>query len=122
MKVSVTLAGTFPIVAGNNYLNIKPSVSFDEIDTEEELGPQLEKARIVALAVAAEVEATLAQAMANASGLSVEGLGLSNDFRALEDKVNKIADTVRSHHKVLRDQENARVATTPREVEEKIDE
>lgn len=73
-----------------DYGMIKPTVRFSDIDTDGDLEAQI-KACVAAIGPIAEgVEQALAQEAANASGLSIEGLGLAGEFTAFRDNSNAV--------------------------------
>lgn len=76
--VSIHMGITIP--GPQDYSSIRVDVEYKDINTEFDIQPQLDKCAEVARQVASGVETSLAEQVATASGLNIEGLGLATKF------------------------------------------
>lgn len=100
--IDVSAGATIPI-PNQKFGFLRPDVAFKNIDISQPLEPQIEAAKAAALIVAAAVEETLAQQLADMSGLTVEGTGmvaeLANakaDITALKRVANTLTSAVKA--------------------------
>jgi len=84
-KISVMTGLTLPI-PGQQYGMVKLEVRYTDIDTEGDVETQLKKCDEVALQTAERSEKTLAQTVADTTGLAVEGTGLAKEFVAFKEQ------------------------------------
>ena len=103
-KISVMTGLTLPI-PGQQYGMVKLEIRYTDIDTEGDVETQLKKCDEVALQTAERSEKTLAQTVADTTGLAVEGTGLVKEFTAFKEQaqtaIMKIAHEVKRHKDVL---------------------
>ena len=98
--IDIETSITLPI-PGQKFGMLKPTVRYSGININEPIEPQLERFRTVALQVAADAETTLAQMIADMTGLTVEGVGITADVKNLQAKFTDLTRTVNAHSKAL---------------------
>lgn len=103
-KISV-MTGLTTKIPGQDYGMLKVEIRYTDIDTEGDIGAQLEECDKVALAAAERSEKTLAQVASDASGLAVEGVGIAPEFIAFRDQaktaITQLAREVKRQKDVL---------------------
>lgn len=88
MHMGITIPGP------QDYSSIRVDVDFRDINTAYDIEPQLEKCAAIARQVAEGVAVSLAEQVATASGLNVEGLGLAAKFEDFKKRMTAWGKTV----------------------------
>jgi hypothetical protein len=94
--VDISMGITIP--GPQEYSSIRCDVRFSNINVAHDIEPQIQRCVEVARQVAdAGVAPQLAEQVANASGFSVEGLGLNKAFEDFKDRMTKWASKINKH-------------------------
>lgn len=103
-KLSVSIGLTVPS-RDVEYANFRPFASFKDIDVEGDVEAQARACLDAMERVSPLLEQGVARLAADASGLAVEGLGLSREFEAFRERVGetlrRIVAEVKRHKDIL---------------------
>jgi hypothetical protein len=103
-KISVMTGLTLPI-PGQQYGMLKTEIRFSDIDIDEDVDVQLKRCSEAALAASESSEKTLAQVVADTSGLAVEGTGIVAELTTFKEAtkaaVTRLAQEVKRQKDVL---------------------
>ncbi|KKL96052.1 hypothetical protein LCGC14_1848380 [marine sediment metagenome] len=102
---------TLPI-PGTKFGMSKPSVRFT-IDVEGDIDAQIEQHKKALEKLAPAVEESLAQELANITGLNVEGYGVAEKVKGLEQRLDFIVTEMKRQKEVLEDIVGAKQVDKP---------
>ena len=105
-------AGITLKIPGTDYGMAKPSVRFT-IDVEGDIDAQIEQHKKALEKLAPAVEESLAQELANITGLNVEGYGVAEKVKGLEQRLDFIVTEMKRQKEVLEDIVGAKQVDKP---------
>ena len=76
----VTVHRGVTIAPKNTYHSFRADITLSDIDTEGDVDKQIKDSLIVAAELSSAIEEPLAQDVADVSGLSIEGMGLTKKY------------------------------------------
>ena len=90
--VSVHLGITYP--GSKQFSSFRADVTISDIDVKGDIKEQLKEALEASIEIGKTAEEAVAQQAANASGLAVEGVGLSTEFYGFKETLKKWQENV----------------------------